>query len=110
MMFFTGGWGSGALALIGICVVMPTHAAGDLPQTRHDPTMVARGKQVFSVNCSFCHGSDARGGEGGPNLLRSPIVLNDREGEVISAVVLNGRVEQGMPKFDLSMSGIADIA
>jgi cytochrome c oxidase cbb3-type subunit 3 len=110
MMFFTGGWGSGALVLIGICLVMPTHAAGDFPQTPHDPAMAARGKQVFSVNCGFCHGSDARGGEGGPNLMRSPIVLNDREGELISAVVLNGRVDQGMPKFDLSMSGIADIA
>jgi mono/diheme cytochrome c family protein len=82
----------------------------DLPRAPHDPATVARGKQVFSVNCGFCHGSDARGGEGGPNLLRSPIVLSDRKGEVISAVVLNGRVEKGMPKFDLSMSSIADIA
>jgi mono/diheme cytochrome c family protein len=113
MMFFTSGRGSSVLALIGICVVMSAHAAGpagDFPQAAHDSAMVARGKQTFSVNCGFCHGSDARGGEGGPNLLRSPIVLKDREGEVISAVVLNGRVEKGMPKFDLSMPAIADIA
>jgi cytochrome c oxidase cbb3-type subunit 3 len=119
MMMFTRGWRSSALALVGICVAMTTHAAApkesagaavDLPQARHDPVMVARGKQLFSVNCGFCHGSDAHGGEGGPNLLRSPIVLNDREGELISAIVLNGRVEQGMPKFDLSMPGIVDIA
>ena len=110
MIFFTSGRGSSALALIGICVVMATHAADGFPQAPHDPARVARGKQVFSVNCSFCHGSDARGGESGPNLLRSPIVLNDREGEAISTVVLNGRVEKGMPKFDLSMPGIADIA
>jgi cytochrome c oxidase cbb3-type subunit 3 len=109
-MFVASGRGSSALALIGICVVMATHAADEVPRAPHDPAMVAHGKQVFSVNCSFCHGSDARGGEGGPNLLRSPIVLNDRDGEVISAVVLNGRVEKGMPKFDLSMSDIADIA
>src|ERR1700677_3479778 len=109
-MFFTSGRGSSALTIIGICVAMATHAADEFPQAPHDPAMVTRGKQVFSVNCSFCHGSDARGGEGGPNLLRSPIVLNDREGEVISAVVLNGRPEKGMPKFDLSMSDIADIA
>src|ERR1700722_13706722 len=110
MMFFTSGRGSSALALIGICMVMAAHAADELPQAPHDPAKAARGKQVFSVNCSFCHGSDARGGEGGPNLLRSPIVLNDREGEVISAVVLNGRVEKGMPKFDVSMPDIADVA
>lgn len=110
MMFFPRGRLSSALALIGICTVMAAHAADEPPQAPHDPARVTRGKQVFSVNCSFCHGSDARGGEGGPNLLRSPIVLNDREGEVISAVVLNGRPERGMPRFDLGMSDIADIA
>jgi cytochrome c oxidase cbb3-type subunit 3 len=109
MMFFTKSQGASALALIGICLVMPAHAAGP-DQHPRDPAAVARGKQIFSVNCGFCHGSDARGGEGGPDLLRSPIVLNDREGEVIAAVVLNGRVEKGMPKFDLSMPSVADIA
>jgi cytochrome c oxidase cbb3-type subunit III len=74
------------------------------------PESVARGKQVFSVNCSFCHGSDGRGGEGGPNLLRSPMVLNDRQGEIIAAVVLNGRIEKGMPKFNLPRESVTDIA
>lgn len=82
----------------------------DFDRPPDDPAAVARGKQVFSVNCAFCHGSDGRGGEGGPNLLRSPIVLNDRKGEIIAAVVLNGRLEKGMPKFNLPMDNIADIA
>ncbi|MBS0422684.1 MAG: c-type cytochrome [Proteobacteria bacterium] len=82
----------------------------DFDRPPDDPAAVARGKQVFSVNCAFCHGSDGRGGEGGPNLLRSPIVLNDRKGEIIAAVVLNGRAEKGMPKFNLPMESIADIA
>jgi cytochrome c oxidase cbb3-type subunit 3 len=85
-------------------------SARDSPHPVADAAQVARGKQVFSVNCGFCHGSDARGGESGPNLLRSPIVLQDRQGEVISTVVSNGRVEKGMPRFDLSMATIADIA
>ncbi|HWM70182.1 MAG TPA: c-type cytochrome [Steroidobacteraceae bacterium] len=82
----------------------------DFDRPPGDPAAIARGKQVFSVNCAFCHGSDARGGEGGPNLLRSPIVLNDQKGEIIAAVVLNGRVEKGMPKFNLPMQSVADIA
>jgi len=82
----------------------------DFDRPPDDPAAVARGKQVFSVNCAFCHGSDGRGGEGGPNLLRSPIVLNDKKGEIIAAVVLNGRVEKGMPKFNLPMDNIADVA
>lgn len=75
-----------------------------------DPASVARGKAVFGVNCAFCHGSDARGGEGGPNLIRSELVLNDRNGELIATVVLNGRIDKGMPKFNLPMSTITDIA
>jgi mono/diheme cytochrome c family protein len=72
---------------------------------------VARGNQIFSVNCSFCHGSDARGGEGGgPNLIRSELVLNDNNGELIAQVVQNGRPDKGMPKFDLSMADISAIA
>jgi mono/diheme cytochrome c family protein len=85
----------------------PDLGGQDFPRPPGDPAAIARGKQVFSVNCGFCHGSDARGGEGGPNLLRSPIVLNDQKGEVIAAVVLNGRVEKGMPKFNLPMESVA---
>jgi mono/diheme cytochrome c family protein len=75
-----------------------------------DPAVVARGHQIFSANCSFCHGSDARGGEGGPNLIRSELVLNDNNGELIAAVVQNGRPDKGMPKFDLAKEDIASIA
>jgi cytochrome c oxidase cbb3-type subunit 3 len=75
-----------------------------------DPAVVARGHQIFSANCSFCHGSDARGGEGGPNLIRSELVLDDNNGELITPVVQNGRPDKGMPKFDLSNEDIASIA
>jgi cytochrome c oxidase cbb3-type subunit 3 len=76
-----------------------------------DPAVVARGKTLYSVTCSFCHGSDARGGENnGPNLLRSELVLKDQRGELIAPVVQNGRIERGMPKFEMNQSQIADIA
>jgi cytochrome c oxidase cbb3-type subunit 3 len=75
-----------------------------------DPAVVQRGRQIFSANCSFCHGSDARGGEGGPNLIRSELVLNDKNGELVATVVQNGRPDKGMPKFDLSLEEIAGIA
>jgi len=75
-----------------------------------DPAVVARGRQIFSANCSFCHGSDARGGEGGPNLIRSQLVMDDKNGELIATVVQNGRPDKGMPKFDLTTEEIASIA
>lgn len=75
-----------------------------------DPAAIERGKAIWGVQCAFCHGSDARGGEGGPNLLRSELVLNDQKGESIAPVVQNGRVDAGMPKFPLTNAQIADIA
>jgi cytochrome c oxidase cbb3-type subunit III len=89
----------------------PVSAAGpDFPRPAGDPAAIARGKQVYSVNCAFCHGSTARGGEGGPNLLRSPIVLNDQKGELVGVIVSTGRTDKGMPKFNLPADRISDIA
>src|SRR5713226_2829053 len=74
------------------------------------PEQVARGQQIFRSNCSFCHGSDARGGEAGPNLVRDEVVLRDQNGELITPIVQNGIPAQGMPKFGLSASEITDNA
>ncbi len=75
-----------------------------------DPAVAQQGRQIFSANCSFCHGSDARGGEGGPNLIRSQIVMDDNNGELMATVVQNGRADKGMPKFDLTIEQISSIA
>jgi len=74
------------------------------------PSRFARGQQIFRSNCSFCHGSDARGGEAGPNLVRDVVVLRDQKGELITPIVQNGIPAQGMPKFALSTADITDIA
>jgi mono/diheme cytochrome c family protein len=76
-----------------------------------DPAAVDRGKALFSVNCAFCHGPDARGGDsGGPNLMRSDVVLLDDKGERIGQVVTAGRPDKGMPPFMLAPAQIGDIA
>src|SRR5476651_2324282 len=64
-----------------------------------DPAAIERGKALYGVNCTFCHGADTRGGDGGPSLLRTATVLDDQRGELIGAVVKNGRPDRGMPKF-----------
>jgi mono/diheme cytochrome c family protein len=73
-----------------------------------DPAVIERGRLLYSTNCAFCHGTDARGGEGGANLLRSEIVLNDKGGELIGDVLRNGL--SAMPKFELNNEQISDIA
>ena len=74
-----------------------------------DPAVLERGKALYSVNCQFCHGADTRGGDGGPSLLRSQIVQDDRNGEVIAPIVQSGR-PPSMPRFDFSANQISDIA
>jgi mono/diheme cytochrome c family protein len=70
--------------------------------------VVARGKELYGLHCSFCHGQDARGGsEGGPNLLRSQVVLNDQNSELVIPIVQNGR--GAMPKLELTPAQITDI-
>jgi cytochrome c oxidase cbb3-type subunit III len=62
------------------------------------PEVVARGKALFELTCRACHGADMRGGDmGGPNLLRSALVLGDQDGELIGPVVISGRQNPGMP-------------
>ena len=73
-----------------------------------DPAAIERGKALYGVNCQFCHGADTRGGDSGPSLLRSGLVLGDQKGEAIGPVVRAGR--PGMPKFTLTDDQIADVA
>jgi cytochrome c oxidase cbb3-type subunit III len=75
-----------------------------------DPAAVERGKALYSVNCAFCHGADTRGGDTGPSLLRSSVVLDDRNGELIAPIVQNGRPDRGMPKFAFTADQVADVA
>lgn len=60
------------------------------------------GGALFLQNCAFCHGRDAMGGESGPDLTQSELVLSDATGKKISAVVENGRPAKKMPAFKFS--------
>jgi cytochrome c oxidase cbb3-type subunit 3 len=76
-----------------------------------DPALIERGRGLYSVTCSSCHGADARGGQlGGLNLLRSVLVLRDQEGELITPVVQQGRPGTAMVPIDLSAEDVRAIA
>src|SRR5690242_16061362 len=76
-----------------------------------DPAAVARGKNLFVATCGFCHGANANGGESGPDLVRSVIVLHDENGNQIGPVVHGGRPGKGMPAFPaITQAQISDIA
>ena len=79
-----------------------------------DPAVVARGNTLYGIHCRSCHGADLRGGEqGGINLLRSQLVLNDQNGELIFPVVRDGLNNPGlspMPAVPISLDEVKAIA
>ena len=74
------------------------------------PELIENGQALFQQNCAFCHGRDAAGGETGPDLTSSKLVAEDVNGNKIGVVVLNGRPEKGMPRFNFSEHQIAELA
>jgi mono/diheme cytochrome c family protein len=80
-------------------------------QRTTNPAAVARGKALYTLNnCAFCHGADIRGGSGGVSLLRSQLVLNDKEGETLFDVITKGVPNTAMTAFSLTPDQVADIA
>jgi cytochrome c oxidase cbb3-type subunit 3 len=71
--------------------------------------LVQSGDSLFQQNCSFCHGRDAGGGDGGPDLKGSKLVTEDVDGDKIGEVIRNGRPQKGMPHFDFSDQQIASL-
>ena len=71
---------------------------------------MARGKILLIAQCGFCHGSNARGGQQGPDLTRSDLVQSDENGKQLSAFLKVGRPELKMPKFDLPDKDVVDLA
>jgi cytochrome c oxidase cbb3-type subunit III len=102
----------GAVIAVGLttAIIAAGQGAAYPRRPRADPAVAARGKALYDLNCAFCHGDDARGGKGGTNLIRGSVLLNDRDGELLAPVLQNGRLPEGMPKFDFSAAQISDIA
>ncbi len=63
-----------------------------------DTAAVERGKALFVSSCGFCHGPDATGARA-PDLLRSPVVSHDDNGNLLGPTIRNGRPDKGMPSF-----------
>jgi mono/diheme cytochrome c family protein len=48
-----------------------------------DNAAATRGRAVYAQYCINCHGSNVKGGDNGPDLIRSVVVLHDRLGNEI---------------------------
>jgi cytochrome c oxidase cbb3-type subunit III len=76
-----------------------------------DPAVIERGRTIYGVTCTFCHGADLRGGQlNGPNLLRSDLVLSDQHGELILPIVRGARADKGMPPIQMTDEDVKAVA
>src|SRR5919201_6549937 len=93
------------LLLITASLGLPAAAANAQPQPQPPPfdqAAVDRGQQLMTQHCGFCHGSNARGAAGGPDLTRSELVMEDESGKQLGDFLKVGRPDKGMPKVDLT--------
>ncbi len=101
-------------ALAGITLLSALSASAQYPPRPPKPTpeqlaAEQQGKALFQQNCAVCHGANLTGGRG-PDLIRSDLTRQDKNGDLIGPVVSQGRIEKGMPAFSqLSQSQIADL-
>ena len=103
-------FGFAAVASFAFLLVVAPSAQQQALTPVTDTAAVERGQQLHVANCGFCHGANARGGSGGPDLTRSTLVQADENGQQLSEFLAVGRPDKGMPKFDLPRPQVSDIA
>ncbi len=76
-----------------------------------DPAAADRGRRTWASECINCHGTQARGNDNGPNLVRSVIVLRDRYGSQIGPFLKKGhKLQSGAPGASLTEAQVQDLA
>ncbi|MBR9787196.1 MAG: cytochrome-c oxidase, cbb3-type subunit III [Vibrionaceae bacterium] len=80
-----------------------------IPEIANDPEALKVGQRLFLQNCSQCHGSDARGQQGFPNLTDNAWLYGG-EPQAIVTTIMHGRVGQ-MPawKDALGEEGVQEV-
>jgi cytochrome c oxidase cbb3-type subunit 3 len=79
----------------------------DLKAVAADPQAHAIGERLFLTYCAQCHGSDARGSKGFPNLTDRDW-LHGGEPDVIKTTIMNGRIGV-MPSMAAALGSEKDV-
>jgi len=90
--------------------IFAKYAAMPVEDVAKDPQALKMGSRLFASNCSVCHGSDAKGAYGFPNLTDQDWRWGG-EPETIKASIMNGR-HGVMPAWVevIGDQGVADVA
>ena len=87
--------------------VFTAFAAMDVPNLAADPKALEAGFNLFGNNCAQCHGSDARGAVGFPNLTDDAWQWGG-DPQQIEATILGGRTGV-MPPWGAALGGDAEV-
>lgn len=79
-------------------------AKQDVETLSKDPAALKIGQRLFLQNCSQCHGSDAKGTDGFPNLADQDWLYGG-DGQTIEETLIHGRVAQGMIAWKTMLGG-----
>ncbi|MCO7516894.1 cytochrome-c oxidase, cbb3-type subunit III [Pseudomonas guariconensis] len=90
--------------------IFAKYAAMPVEEVAKDPQALKMGSRLFASNCSVCHGSDAKGAYGFPNLTDKDWRWGG-EPETIKASIMDGR-HGVMPAWAevIGEQGVADVA
>src|SRR5262249_25945566 len=69
--------------LLVAAVLSAAPQGGPYERQKVDAAAATRGRALYAQHCINCHGSTPKGGEKGPDLIRSVVVLRDRLGNAI---------------------------
>ncbi|HMV72419.1 MAG TPA: cytochrome-c oxidase, cbb3-type subunit III, partial [Pseudomonadales bacterium] len=75
-----------------------------------DPQAVRMGQRVFATECAQCHGADARGAQGFPNLTDRDWIWGG-DADTIHTTIVNGRIA-AMPAWGAALGedGVRNVA
>jgi cytochrome c oxidase cbb3-type subunit III len=95
-------------AVAEMAPVYAKYAVMAVPELARDPRAMAIGERLFINNCAACHGSDAKGSKGFPNLTDDDW-LHGGTPEKIVETITQGRVGM-MPPMAAAVGSAADVS
>jgi cytochrome c oxidase cbb3-type subunit 3 len=91
-----------------LSVVYSKYAATPFPDLAHDKGAMAIGERLFINNCAACHGSDARGSKGFPNLTDNDWLHGGTQDAIVETIT-HGRVG-AMPPMAAAVGSAGDVS
>lgn len=84
--------------------IFEAYAARSIEDLATDDEALKVGQRLFIQNCAQCHGSDAHGTTGFPNLTDKDWLYGGTP-EVIRETIMNGRIASGMMAWEGALGG-----